>query len=89
MLFKVIFHLSNGDEIVVDDVAAENQLDAWREVCQEKNGDYFIHVVAKATIHHILKGHLVDIETKDKNNSSFKNTETAMTAIEALSNMGL
>lgn len=88
-MYKIKFHLSDGNEITVDDIVAKNPEEAWREVCQEDEAGYLIKVETKETIHRVFKGHLVSIETKDKSASSRKNTETAMTAIDALSNMGL
>lgn len=89
MSYKITFHTVDGKAIIVDDVVAENQVDAWKEVCELNSEGYLITVNSRQTLHQVMKHQLVSIETKDKSASSFKNTETAMAAIDALSNMGI
>lgn len=88
MTYKVTFHTIDGKAIVVDDVEAENQNEAWQEACEQDRESFIIYVASKETTYKVYKQHLVSIETKDKTAASRKTSETTMTAIDALSNMG-
>lgn len=88
MTYKVTFHTIDGKAIVVDDVEAENQNEAWQEACEQDRESFIIYVASKETTYKVYKQHLVSIETKDKTVAARKTSETTMTAIDALSNMG-
>lgn len=54
---------------------------------EQDRESFIIYVASKETTYKVYKQHLVSIETKDKT-AARKTSETTMTAIDALSNMG-